>query len=85
MITFLLATLVRTKHWNSFAIDIPGPVSVLMYNNSARFVSLVCNLNHNVTSLINLSSNFLSPNNYGIPFLWTSSRNFCHPLGLTLS
>jgi len=65
MITFLLATLVRKKHWNLFTIGISGLASILMYNNS-------------ITSLIDLSNNFLFPNDYGIPFLWTLSRNFCH-------
>jgi len=64
MMTFLLATLVRTKHWNSFAVDIPKIASVLIYNNSASSMSLVCDLNHNVTSLIDLLSNFIFPNNY---------------------
>ena len=39
---------------------------------------------HNVTNLIDLLSNFLSPNGYRILFLWTSSRNSCYPLYLTL-
>ena len=34
MIIFLLATLVRIKHWNLFAVVIFGPDFVLMYNNS---------------------------------------------------
>jgi len=69
MIIFLLATLVRTKHWNSFTINIPSLVSMLMYNNSTSFISFVCDLNHNVTSLIDFSSNFLFPNGHEIPFL----------------
>ena len=85
MIIFLLATLVRTKYWNSFAMDNSGPASMLMYNNSASPVSLVCDLNHNVTSLADLSNNSLSLNNHRIPFLWTSSRNSCYPPGLILS
>ena len=56
-----------------------------MYNNSTSSVSLVCNISYNVTSPMNLLNNFLSPNNHGIPFLWTLLRNSCHPLGLTLS
>jgi len=46
MIIFLLAILVRTKHWNLFAIDISGLAFILMYNNSASSVSLVCDLNY---------------------------------------
>jgi len=69
MITFLLATLIKTKHCNSFATDILGPAFILMYNNSASLISLVCDLNHNITSLMDLSSNSLSLNNYGILFL----------------
>ena len=85
MITSLLDILVKTKHWNQSAADTPGPASVLMYNNSASPVSLVCDPSHNVTSPTDPSNNSLSLNNHGIPFLWTSSRNFCHPPGLTLS
>ena len=85
MITSLLDILVKTKHWNQFAADTPGPASVLTYNNSTSPVSLVCDPSHNVTSPTDPSNNFLSLNNHGIPFLWTSSRNFCHPPGLTLS
>jgi len=59
--------------------------TVLIYNNSASPVSLAYNLSHNVTSPTDLSNNFLSLNDYGIPFLWTSSRNFCHSPDLTLS
>ena len=85
MITSLLDIVVKIKYWNQFATDIPGLASMLMYNNSASSVSLVCNPSHNVTSPMDLSNNFLSPNNHEIPFLWTSSRNFCHPLSLILS
>jgi len=46
-------------------MDTPGPASVLMYNNSASPVSLVCHLNHNITSPINLSNNFPSLNDHG--------------------
>ena len=56
-----------------------------MYNNSASSVSLVCNPSYNVTSPIDLLNNFLFPNDYGISFLQTSSRNFCYLLDLTLS
>ena len=83
MITFLLVTLVRTKYWNLFATNIPGLASILMYNNSVSPISLVYNLNHNVTSLMDLSSNFLFQNDP--PFLWTSLRNFHYPLDLILS
>ena len=85
MITSLLDILVKKKHWNQSAMDTPGPVSMLMYNNSVSPVSLVCNLSHNVTNPMDLSNNFLFLNDHGIPFLWTSSRNFCYPPGLTLS
>ena len=84
IITSILDILVKTKHWNQFATDIPIPVSVLMYNNSVSSVLLVCNLSHNVISPMDLSNNFLSPNNHGITFLWTSSRNLYHSLGLIL-
>ena len=50
-------------------MDIPSPVSMLMYNNFASLVSLVYNSSYNFTSFIDLSNNFLSLNNYGIPFL----------------
>ena len=33
---------------------------------------------------MDLSNNFLFPNDYGIPFLWISSRNFYYFLGLIL-
>ena len=85
MITFLPDILVKIKHWNQSATDTPGPASVLMYNNSASPVSLVCDPSHNVTSPMDPSNNSPSLNDYGIPFLWTSLRNFHHPLGLTLS
>ena len=65
MITFLPDILVKTKHQNQSAMDTPGPASVLMYNNSASPVSLVCHLNHNITSPINLSNNFPSLNDHG--------------------
>ena len=85
MIIFLLATSVKTKHWNLFAMDISGPVSTLIYNNSASHVLFICDLNHNITSFVDLSRNFLFPNNYKILFLWTSSKNSHHPPDLTLS
>ena len=85
MITSLPDILVKIKHWNQSTIDTPGPAFMLMYNNSASPVSLVCNPSHNVTSPMDPSNNSPSLNDHGIPFLWTSSRNFCHPLGLTLS
>ena len=66
-------------------MDIPSLASVLMYNNSASPVSLVYDPSHNTTSLTNLSNNFLSPNDYEIPFLQTSLRNFHHPPSLTIS
>ena len=83
--TSLPDIMVKTKHWNQFTIDIHSPAFILMYNNSASSISLVCNSSHNVTSLIDLSNSFLFLNNHGIPFLWTSSRNFYHSLGLILS
>ena len=85
MITFLPDTLVKTKHQNQSTTDTPGLASMLMYNNSTSSVSLVCDLNHNVISPMDLSNNSPSLNNYGIPFLWTSSRNFHYSPGLTLS
>ena len=84
IITSLLDILVKTKHWNQSAMDTPGPASVLMYNNSASPVSLVCDPSHNVTSPMDLSNNSPSLNSYGIPFLQTLSRNFRHPPDLTL-
>ena len=74
MIIFFLATLIRTKHWNQFTIAIPGPVSMLIYNNFASPILLVYNPNSSVTSLMDLSSNFPSSNSYRILFLWTSSK-----------
>ena len=50
-------------------MNTPGPVSILMYNNSASSVSLVCDLSHNVTSPMDLSNNSPSLNDYRIPFL----------------
>ena len=85
MIIFLLATSVKIKHQNSFTMDISGLASILIQNNSASLVLLVCDLNHNITSLTDLSRNFLFPIDYRIPFLWTLSRNSYHPLDLTLS
>ena len=85
MITSLLDILVKTKHWNQSAADTPGPTSMLIYNNSASPISLVYNPSHNVTSPMDPSNNSLSLNDHGIPFLQTSSRNFHHPPGLTLS
>ena len=81
----LLDILVKTKHWNQFATDISGPVSMLMYNNSTSPMSLVYNPSHNVTSPMNLSNNSLFLNNHRIPFLQTSLRNFCYPSSLILS
>jgi len=66
MITFLLYIIVKTKHWNQFAVDIPGPVSILTYNNFVSPVSLVYNISHNITSPTDLSNNFLFPNNHEI-------------------
>ena len=71
MIIFLLDILVKTKHWNLFAMDIPGPASILMYNNFASSVLLVCNISYNVISLMDFSNNSLYPNNHRIPFIWT--------------
>ena len=85
MIMSLSDIIVKTKHWNQFTIDISKPVSMLTYNNSISLVSLVCNLSHNIISLTDLSNNSLFLNNYGILFLWTLSRNFCHSPYLTLS
>ena len=84
MIISLPDIIVKTKHWNEFTMDIPGLVSILMYNSSASPVLLVCDLSYNITSPTDLSNNFLFLNNYGIPILWTSSRNSCHPPGLIL-
>ena len=85
IITSLLDIMVKTKHWNQFTVDIPSQVFVLMYNNSASPISLICDPSHNVISPMDLSNNFLFPNNHGISFLWTSLIKFHHPLGLTLS
>ena len=85
IITSLLDIIVKTKHWNYFSVNIPGLVSVLIYNNSTSPVSLVYDLSHNITSPTDLSNNFLSLNNHRILFLWTSSRNFCYSPGLILS
>ena len=85
MITSLPDILVKTKHWNQSAADTPGLASMLMYNNFASPVSLVCDPSYNVTSPMDLSNNSISLNNHEIPFLWTSLRNFHHSLGLTLS
>ena len=79
MITSSLDILVKTKYWNQSAMNIPGPASTLIYNNSASPISLVCDLSHNVTSPTNLSNNFLFPNDHGIPFIQTLLRNFCYP------
>ena len=84
MITSLLDIMVKTKHWNQFAMDISGPAFVLIYNNSTSSVLLVCNPGHNVTSPMDLSNNSLSSNDHGILFLQTSLRNFHHSLNLTL-
>ena len=85
MITSLPDTLVKTKHWNQSTADTHGPASMLMYNNSASPVLLVCDPSHNITSPMDLSNNFPSLNDHGILFLQTSLRNFCYPLGLTQS
>ena len=85
MIISLPNILVKTKHWNQSAMDTPGLASMLMYTNSASPMSLVCNPSHNITSPTDLSNNFLSLNDHGIPFLWTLLKNFCHSPGLTLS
>ena len=85
IITSLSDIMAKTKHWNQFAMDISSPASMLMYNNSASPISLVCDSSHNVTSPTDLSNNSLSLNDYEIPFLWTLLRNSCHSSGLTLS
>ena len=69
MIIFSLDILVKTKHWNWSAADTSSLASMLIYNNSASPVFLVCDLSHNVISSTNLSNNSLFLNNYGIPFL----------------
>jgi len=66
-------------------LDTPGPASMPMYNNFVSPVSLVCDPSHNITSPIDLSNNSPSLNDHVTPFLWTSSRIFHHPPGLTLS
>ena len=83
--TSLPDTLVKIKHWNQFAMDIPGLVSILIYNNSTSSVPLVCNPSHNITSPMDLLNNFLFLNDHGIPFLQTSLRNSYYSLDLTLS
>ena len=85
MITSLPDILVKTKHWNQSAMDTSSPASMLIYNNSASSVSLVCDPSHNITSPMDPSNNSPSLNDHGIPFLQTSLRNFHYPLGLTLS
>ena len=85
MIISLPDILVKIKHQNQSTVNIPGPASMLMYNISTSPMLLVYNPNHNITSPTDLSNNSLSLNDHGIPFLQTSSRNFYHPLGLTLS
>jgi len=47
-------------------MDIPGLVSMLMYNNFVSPISLVCDSSHNVTNPMDLSNNFLFSNNYEI-------------------
>jgi len=66
-------------------MDTPGPASMLIYNNSASSVSLVYNPNYNIISPTDFSNNFSSLNDHGIPFLWTSLRNFCYSSSLILS
>ena len=85
MITFLPDILVKTKHWNQSAIDTPGPASMLMYNNFASFMLLICNPSYNITSSMDLLNNSPFLNDHRTPFLWTSLRNFYHSLCLTLS
>ena len=85
MITSSPDILVKTKHQNQSAVNTPGLASMLIYNNFASPVLLVCDPSHNVTSPTDPSNNSLSLNDHGIPFLQTSSRNFCHLPGLTLS
>ena len=50
-------------------MNIPGPDSVLIYNNSASFVLLICDPSYNVISPTDLLNNSPSLNNHGIPFL----------------
>ena len=52
--------IVRTKYWNLFTMDIFDLIFILIYNNSTSLVLLVYNLNHNITSLIDLSNNSYS-------------------------
>ena len=85
IITSLPDIIVKTKHQNQFTADIPSLASILMYNNFASSVSLVCDPSYNITSPMNLSNNFLSLNDHEIPFLQTLLRNFYYPPGLTLS
>ena len=85
MIISLPDIMVKTKYWNQFTTDISSLASMLMYNNSASPVLLVCNLSHNIISLTNLSNNFLFLNDHGIPFLQTLLRKFHYPLDLILS
>ena len=84
MIIFLLVTLVRTKHWNLFAIVISGLASILIYNNFVSLKLLVYDPNLSITSSIYLSDNFPSQNSHGIPFLWTLLRNSYQPLDFIL-
>ena len=69
MIIFLPDIMVKTKHWNKFTIDIPNPASVLMYNNFANPVLLICDPSYNVISPMDFLNNFLFPNDYRILFL----------------
>ena len=84
MIISLLDIMVKTKHQNQFVTNIPGLASILIYNNFASSVLLVCNLSHNITSSMDLSNNSQSLNNHGISFLQTSLRNSCYFLSLIL-
>ena len=84
MIIFLPVTLVRTKHWNLFAIVISGLASILIYNNFVSLKLLVYDPNLSITSSIYLSDNFPSQNSHGIPFLWTLLRNSYQPLDFIL-
>ena len=56
MTTSLPDIMVKTKHWNQFAVDIPGLISVLIYNNSASPVLLILEFHlyrlHQKTSII---------------------------------
>ena len=76
--------IVKTKHQNWLTMNIPSPVFMLIYNNSASPMLLVCNLSHNIKSSTDLSNNSLSLNNHRISFLQTSSRNSYYSLSLTL-